>query len=643
MKSILTVLARAAVLTVLSGTALAGGPALAPLAATGMDAMADTMRGTNATKLSHGLASLLRQTELAKAAGSAISESSTDSRSADSRNLGGLQVMGPAAASGAVRVEILATAGNTDALLAELAAVGARAAKASGNLIHAWVPVAALAQLGASNAVRFVREGGMVVTHSGAVTSQGDAAQRSDSARAQFGVNGTGAGVGILSNSYNVLGGAEQGVAQGDLPGPGNPNGFFARVNVLSEGAQGSPDEGRAMAEIVHDVAPGAKLSFYAPNSYADHADGIRQLVAAGATVVVDDLGWFFEPWFQEGPIAKAAADVARSHNVPVVTSAGNSGNLSVDARFLPVAVNELQFNGQSVGRWLLHGFGFGAALTTQVRLNPGARVSLVLQWDEPAASVTAGGAGAQSDLDLLVFKDAAATDVLVGATTNNLGGDPVEVVTLNLAADAAQPLTVYVGVGRRFGSSNDGGLPGRFKIVPFGGGSGSTQVGGAFNGSTIVGHNNSPALITTCAVRYDAISAAGGPRVQASSALGGTRFTRDANGSPNFFAQPVAKPDLCGPDAGNNSFFGDDFDGDGRPNFSGTSAAAPHVAGVVALMQSAKNMQLRASAVRSILLRSTIDMDDPATPQFDFGFDFKTGFGFLDALTAVTHARNSR
>ena len=47
------------------------------------------------------------------------------------------------------------------------------------------------------------------------ITSQGDAAQRSDVARANVGVDGTGVTVGTLSDSYDQLGGAA-----GDAHGP---------------------------------------------------------------------------------------------------------------------------------------------------------------------------------------------------------------------------------------------------------------------------------------------------------------------------------------------------------------------------------------------------------------------------------------
>ena len=87
----------------------------------------------------------------------------------------------------------------------------------------------------------------------GSVDSQADAAQLSDEARDIFGVDGTGIKVGILSDSYNTLGGADDGIASGDLPGTGNPNGFTTPIEVLQELPNTGIDEGRAMAEIVHD------------------------------------------------------------------------------------------------------------------------------------------------------------------------------------------------------------------------------------------------------------------------------------------------------------------------------------------------------------------------------------------------------
>ena len=115
----------------------------------------------------------------------------------------------------------------------------------------------------------------------------------------------------------------------------------------------------------------------------------------------------------------------------------------------------------------------------------------------------------------------------------------------------------------------------------------------------------------------------------------------RDQNG--NRLAAPFVprKPDVCSPAGANTSFFlaGEDAEGDGIPNFNGTSASAPHAAGIAALMIEAAGNNLPAFAINYIFRASAKDMDDPLTPQFDKGVDFRTGAGFLDANWAVNIA----
>lgn len=105
---------------------------------------------------------------------------------------------------------------------------------------------------------------------------------------------------------------------------------------------------------------------------------------------------------------------------------------------------------------------------------------------------------------------------------------------------------------------------------------------------------------------------------------------------------------DLAAP-GGNN---GADFNGDGYPDgvlstggvgepnpdfaytfLSGTSMAAPHVAGVIALMRSV-NPQLTAGDVE-VLLRSGALTDDVGTP----GQDEETGYGIINAYKSVLSA----
>src|SRR5262249_50065546 len=115
---------------------------------------------------------------------------------------------------------------------------------------------------------------------------------------------GTGVKVGVLSDSFNDLGGAALDEISGALPPA-------SKIDVIKDLTSGGSDEGRAMLQIVHDVAPDASLAFYtAFNSEADFAAGILALAAAGCKVICDDVSYFDEPFFQNGIVAQAIETV---------------------------------------------------------------------------------------------------------------------------------------------------------------------------------------------------------------------------------------------------------------------------------------------------------------------------------------------
>jgi len=163
-------------------------------------------------------------------------------------------------------------------------------------------------------------------TGQGSRTSEGDVTHLAFAARAAFGATGGGIKIGVLSDGVASLAASQ---ALGDL-GP---------VTVLP-GQAGTGNEGTAMLEIVHDLAPDAQL-FFATGviSITGFAQNIRNLRAAGCDIIVDDVFYFVESPFHDGQapgvisprnqglVAQAVNDVTASGAL-YFASAGNSGNL---------------------------------------------------------------------------------------------------------------------------------------------------------------------------------------------------------------------------------------------------------------------------------------------------------------------------
>ena len=123
------------------------------------------------------------------------------------------------------------------------------------------------------------------------VVSEGDRAHAADTARDLWGLDGGGRKICALSDGVDALAYSQ---ATGELPA----------VDVLA-GQAGGGDEGTAMLEIVHDLAPGAALGFAtAFGGVARFAQNILDLAASGCQVIVDDVIYLVESPFEDGDIA---------------------------------------------------------------------------------------------------------------------------------------------------------------------------------------------------------------------------------------------------------------------------------------------------------------------------------------------------
>ncbi|QWF84434.1 S8 family serine peptidase [Amycolatopsis sp. CA-230715] len=458
------------------------------------------------------------------------------------------------------------------------------------------------------------------------ITSEGDRAHNADTARQQFGVTGIGTKVCALSDGVDSLAASK---AKGELP---------ADVDVPA-GQEGDGDEGTAMLEILHDVAPGAKLGFAtAFTSDASFADNIRTLrFKSHCDVLVDDVIYFKESPFQDWMIAQAVNDVT-ADGALYFSSAGNEGSVRDgtaahwEGDFVDSGLTAGKFQGSA------HNFAgtAGVQIYEPVSKASSAGIPVNLFWSDPL------GASA-NDYDLYLFDQAG--NVVSLSQDNQTGTqDPYERLDTPAGGGSGLRIAVvkYSGENRYLSLS---ALRGRF--------SDSTDGLKAYNtpGMTF-GHSAARQAFSVAAT--PAAKAFGRPlepgdpanpagpfpgtfseasKVERFSSDGPRRVFYEANGTPitpgnvsSTGGEVRAKPDVTAADGVRTSVRG--FD-----PFFGTSAAAPHAAAIAALVLSG-NPGIRGSEVRDALISTAVDIETP-------GRDEVSGAGVLlaDRVLAYTGA----
>jgi len=459
----------------------------------------------------------------------------------------------------------------------------------------------------------------------GAVTSQGYITHTANQA-VQLGIDGTGVKVGVLSDSALPARVAAL-MASGDLP---------ADVTILpgQAGPGDGSDEGTAMMEIVHDLAPGAKLFFAtAFTSASSFADNIRTLrFTYGCDMIVDDVSYFDEGVFQDSTVAQAVNDVT-ADGALYFSSAANSGNLTNrtsgtwegdfkeggDAGALidfvegvPVRIHDFSASGtpQLYNTLTLTSPFFG------------------LQWSDPLGA-------SSNDYDFFVLNSTGTTIRAFSIDTQSGTQDPFEHIEQGTNCGTASAAGYCPAVGDRLVVVLYNGSPRALHIDTE---RGELAIG--TSGATF-GHNAGVNTVSMAATAW-------------SSAHNGTRpFTGFANpietfssdGPRKIFYNPegsaitpgnylfatnggttLQKPDLTAAD-------GVFTKTPGFLPFFGTSAAAPHAAAIAALVKSA-HPSLTNVQIKNILTSTALDTMAP-------GVDRDSGYGITMALPAVQAAVN--
>jgi hypothetical protein len=421
---------------------------------------------------------------------------------------------------------------------------------AAPAVVEGTLPAGALAQAAALGVTQAIVPVIPPVVASGSVLSQGDAAIRGPFARA-LGPQGAGATVGIISDSIGAVGGGiADSQATGDLPLTG--------IQTLQDDPSGS-DEGRAMAEIVHDEAPLAGIVFSTGSLGSLSKANAIDALARRTDVIADDVAYPGEPFFQDGPIAQAV-DRAKASGVAYFASAGNQHGQAWEGVYAPT--------GDPSGRSATtEDFDPGAGIDTVQTVGSipdGEGVTVVVQWAEPWGRAT-------TDLAVDVYTIAGGVPTYLGtANTNNLAmGIPEEYFSLGPATG-----TVQFGIAiRRVAGS---GSP-RVKWMGY----------GDLTSWTVEGGSNSGAIAPDAASARGALAvaatAASAPAIpEPFSSAGPVVRYFDARGGLLAAPDLRQKPELASSDGVDTTV----------PQFApfyGTSAAAPSAAGIAALIMGAK------------------------------------------------------
>ncbi|MDB5339652.1 MAG: bpr, partial [Planctomycetaceae bacterium] len=516
-------------------------------------------------------------------------------------------------ASGRIGVRI--TSSNVTSLQSQLSALGfvTTGSRPDLNFVEGFIPQANIAQLG-----NLAHSGQMgVVPLIAAIMNSGPTSDQSlpdmgvDRTLATTpGYDGTGVRIGIISGSFNSNGPANLPAYQnGDLP---------SSVQVLLEGPANSTDEGRAMAELVHDTAPGAAISFasgaYGQASFAQQIRNLANPAIGRSNIIVDDGIYPDEPMFQDGVIAQAVNDVVNFNGVSYFSAAGNFADHSYETTSPSFVADPTLGPGQYLD------FDPSAGVDTRNRITLFGQedITLELQWDDPFYTTN----GVNTDVDIFILDDTTG-QILASSTSNNI---------------ATQTPSEFLSLGQNFGfgtydivvrlESPLATAPMHLKWVDFGDHFDTFQY--STDSSTLYGHAAAKGAMSVAAAAYYSPDL-----VEDFSAKGGSTILFSPTGAPLGTPDVRDTPGITAIDGTNTSFFTGDFlfadnlptdlESDGLPNFRGTSAAAPHAAAIAALIKQA-NPGLTPQQIYDRITSTATPFGDP---------DF-TGAGLINAYKAI-------
>jgi subtilisin family serine protease len=370
-------------------------------------------------------------------------------------------------------------------------------------------------------------------------------------------LTGIGVTVGVIDLGFDSLSAAQ---SSGELPAN------LTATDYTGYGIGGT-NHGTQVAQIVHDMAPGAQLRLAKIRTDLELRQATEDMRAAGVRVIVHSVGWFGAAYYDgSGPLCDIV-DAAGAAGVTWVNAMGNSRLKHYQATFTDADGDRR------------HEFQSGQNYNT-VGLTTGKTATFVLNWDNYPSSTV--------DYDLELYNGPpGAGGVLVASSTNSQSGkgnewDPYPYESLSYTP--TQSGTHYIVVRKVTANTP------HLRLTLF-------------------------SLDADLVVRTTASSLLQPADCRGSVSVGATNLNdqQESFSSEGPTKDGRDKPDLAAPNRVQTSL---------STSFAGTSAAAPHVAGAAALLLD-QYPALDTDSLRALLMATANEVGAA-------GYDYRTGAGRL-------------